>query len=84
MDRGAWQATVHGIARAGHNLALSFFSMGRYAKVLTIRQFCGFFFWLKIKNIPEKRRPWIDNFYRGKSGNGKGLEFRGLCLRMSG
>ena len=19
MDRGAWQATVHGIARAGHN-----------------------------------------------------------------
>ena len=25
MDRGAWQATVHGIARVGHNLALSFF-----------------------------------------------------------
>ena len=21
MDRGAWQATVHGIARVGHNLA---------------------------------------------------------------
>ena len=21
MDRGAWQATVHGVARAGHNLA---------------------------------------------------------------
>ena len=20
MDRGAWQATVHGVARAGHNL----------------------------------------------------------------
>ena len=26
MDRGAWQATVHGIARVGHNLAVSFFS----------------------------------------------------------
>ena len=25
MDRGAWQATVHGIARVGHDLALSFF-----------------------------------------------------------
>ena len=25
MDRGAWQATVHGITRAGHELALSFF-----------------------------------------------------------
>ena len=24
MDRGAWQATVHGIARVGHDLALSF------------------------------------------------------------
>ena len=21
MDRGAWQATVHGVARVGHNLA---------------------------------------------------------------
>ena len=21
MDRGAWRATVHGVARAGHNLA---------------------------------------------------------------
>ena len=21
MDRGAWQATVHGVARAGHSLA---------------------------------------------------------------
>ena len=21
MDRGAWQATVHGLARAGHDLA---------------------------------------------------------------
>ena len=25
MDRGAWQATVHGIARVRHDLALSFF-----------------------------------------------------------
>ena len=25
MDRGAWWATVHGIARVGHELALSFF-----------------------------------------------------------
>ena len=25
MDRGAWRATVHGIARVGHNLAPSFF-----------------------------------------------------------
>ena len=24
MDRGAWRATVHGIARGGHDLALSF------------------------------------------------------------
>ena len=23
MDRGAWQATVHGTARVGHDLALS-------------------------------------------------------------
>ena len=27
MDRGAWQATVHGIPRVGHDLALSFFSL---------------------------------------------------------
>ena len=25
MDRGAWRATVHGIARVGHNLVLSIF-----------------------------------------------------------
>ena len=25
MDRGAWRATVHGVARVGHDLALSFF-----------------------------------------------------------
>ena len=25
MDRGAWQATVHGIARVGHNSELAFF-----------------------------------------------------------
>ena len=25
MDRGAWWTPVHGIARVGHNLALSFF-----------------------------------------------------------
>ena len=25
MDRGAWRATIHGIARVGHYLALSFF-----------------------------------------------------------
>ena len=25
MDRGAWQATVHGIPRVGQDLALSFF-----------------------------------------------------------
>ena len=25
MDRGAWQVTVHGVARVRHNLALSFF-----------------------------------------------------------
>ena len=25
MDIGTWQATVHGIARVGHDLALSFF-----------------------------------------------------------
>ena len=25
MDRGAWHATVHGIARVGHDLVLSFF-----------------------------------------------------------
>ena len=25
MDRGAWQATVHGIPRVGHDLALSLF-----------------------------------------------------------
>ena len=28
MDRGAWQATVHGIARVGHDLVLSFFLKG--------------------------------------------------------
>ena len=25
MDRGAWQATVHGLTRVGHDLAVSFF-----------------------------------------------------------
>ena len=28
MDRGAWQATVHGISRVGHDLVLSFFLRG--------------------------------------------------------
>ena len=27
MDRGAWQATVHGITRVGHDLALSFLTL---------------------------------------------------------
>ena len=27
MDIGTWQATVHGIARVGHDLALSFFCL---------------------------------------------------------
>ena len=27
MDRVAWQATVHGISRGGHDLALSFLSL---------------------------------------------------------
>ena len=27
MDRGAWQATVHGVSRVGHDLVLSFFSL---------------------------------------------------------
>ena len=27
MDRGTWQATVHGITRVGHDLVLSFFSL---------------------------------------------------------
>ena len=53
-------------------------------RYLQLDNFVDFFFWLEIKNIPEKRRPLIDNFYRDKSGNGKGLEFRGLCLRTSG
>ena len=35
MDRGAWQATVHGIARAGHDLALSFFSI-KYFQVFKV------------------------------------------------
>lgn len=42
------------------------------------------FFWLEIKNMPEKTRPWTDNFDRDKNGNGKGLEFQGLCMGMSG
>ena len=27
LDKGAWQATVYGVARVRHNLALSFFFM---------------------------------------------------------
>ena len=27
MNRGAWQATVHGVSRVGHDLVLSFFSL---------------------------------------------------------
>ena len=32
MDRGAWQATVHGITRVGHNLALSFLTLFKKKK----------------------------------------------------
>ena len=50
MDRGAWQATVHGVARVGHDLA----SKPPYTYIQTInnaskdlhsvdRVFCGFF-----------------------------------------
>ena len=28
MDRGAWQATVHGVSRVGHNLATTPHSLG--------------------------------------------------------
>ena len=41
MDRGAWQATVHGVTRVGHNLAtklpLPLYSAGRvsYSSLLT-------------------------------------------------
>lgn len=34
--------------------------------------------------MPEKTRPWTDNFDRDKNENGKGLKFRGLCVGMSG
>ena len=33
MDREAWQTTVHGIARVGHNLALSFFSFSFFSSL---------------------------------------------------
>ena len=32
VDIGTWQATVHGIARVGHNLALSFFYLSARAR----------------------------------------------------
>ena len=44
MDGGAWQATVHGIARVGHNLALSFFSFSGGSIV---------------KNLPAVQKTWV-------------------------
>ena len=46
MDRGAWQATAHGMARVGHDLVLSFFSIER-----TISY-----------TVNEKHRPFISFF----------------------
>ena len=42
MDRGAWQDTVHGIARAGHNLALSFYVLAIVNSVAINRMHVSF------------------------------------------
>ena len=36
MDRGTWQGTVLGIAGVGHNLALSFFLLAFFLKLMTL------------------------------------------------
>jgi len=34
MDRGGWQATVHGVARVRHNLAIKFSSVAQSCLIL--------------------------------------------------
>ena len=44
MDRGVWQATVHGITRVRYNLVLSFFISKRFfssSSLLAIRVVCA-------------------------------------------
>ena len=36
MDRGAWQATVHGITRVGHDLATNQTKQNKYLKSFEI------------------------------------------------
>ena len=38
MDRGAWQATVRGVARVGHNLATEHYCISHL--LLVFKQFC--------------------------------------------
>ena len=35
-DRAAWQATVHGVSRVGHNLALNYFSKKKDVNITII------------------------------------------------
>ena len=75
MDRGAWQATVHGVARVGHDITtkpptlLSFWDFPRVAQT--------------IKNPPAVWETWVwslgweDPLEKGKATHSSRIPWRG-------
>ena len=50
MDRGAWQATVHGVARVGHDLV---------AKLLLTTDTRDSLLAQSVKNLPAMQETWV-------------------------
>ena len=50
MDRGAWQATVHGVARVGHDLV---------AKLLLTTDMRDSLLAQSVKNLPAMQETWV-------------------------
>ena len=62
MDRGAWRATVHGVARVGHNLVTKQLD-SCYAIILSLRKFCMVFLVLLIVRTRFKISPPYMEFH---------------------
>ena len=50
MDRGAWQATVHGVTRVGHDLV---------AKLLLTTDTRDSLLAQSVKNLPAMQETWV-------------------------
>ena len=69
MDRGAWQATFHGVSRVGHNLVNFPFSFWASLVVQL------------VKNLPAIQETWVQSL---GEGNGTPLQHSCLENPMDG